>query len=191
MNSIRFVLEIIETITVVALWRIRWVAGNRFYGLPHLSGRSLIRYGKNFRCISRTGRNSIGVIQRCRLTVFPGSAGITFGDDCGISGVAISSRASVKIGSRVLIGSGVLIIDNDAHGLLPHTRERPECIGRGPIIIDDDVFIGARAIILKGVTIGRGAVIGAGAVVVKDVAAFTVVAGNPARVIKKLNFHES
>lgn len=61
---------------------------------------------------------------------------------------------------------------------------------REPIIIGDDAWIGFNAIILKGVTIGEGAVVGAGAVVTKDVPPYTVVAGNPAGVVKKLQGYQ-
>lgn len=59
-----------------------------------------------------------------------------------------------------------------------------------PIVIGDNVFIGARAIILKGVTIGEGAIVGAGSVVTKDVAEYSIVAGNPAKVIRALDRRE-
>jgi len=83
----------------------------------------------------------------------------------------------------VLIGSGCLITDSDAHPIDPDERR----LGRGglskPIVIEDDVFIGARASILKGVSIGKGAVGGAGTVVTHDVAPRSRVAGNPMKVI--------
>jgi acetyltransferase-like isoleucine patch superfamily enzyme len=60
-----------------------------------------------------------------------------------------------------------------------------------PVVIEEDVWIGTNCMVLKGVTIGRGAVIAAGAVVTKDVPPFTVAAGNPARVIKRIEPHSS
>ena len=60
------------------------------------------------------------------------------------------------------------------------------CVNSQPIVIEDDAWIGMNCIILKGVTVGRGAVVGAGSVVTKDVPPWTLVAGNPARVIKEL-----
>jgi acetyltransferase-like isoleucine patch superfamily enzyme len=70
--------------------------------------------------------------------------------------------------------------------LLPENRNDDSKIVCKPIVIEDDVFIGARVIVTKGVLIGRGAVVGAGAVVTKDVPPFSVVAGNPAKVIRYL-----
>ncbi len=74
-------------------------------------------------------------------------------------------------------------MDTDAHPLDPGARMRGESVQGKPVQIDDDVFIGTRAIILKGVHIHQGAVIGAGAVVARDVPPFAVVAGNPAKVV--------
>jgi len=95
------------------------------------------------------------------------------------SGVSISACASVKIGSRCQIGPRVLIMDNDFHVAGdPLTRPRSK-----PVVLEDGVWVGAGAIILKGVHIGAGASIGAGSVVTRDVAAGAVVAGSPARPI--------
>jgi len=98
-------------------------------------------------------------------------------------GVWLGCTERITIGERVLIGPGVRILDNNYHDLyqrrlLPAAR---------PITIDSDVWIGADAIILPGVSVGRGAVIGAHAVVLDDVPPLAVVAGNPARVVKTLD----
>lgn len=122
------------------------------------------------------------------------------------SGTQLISRSRIEIGDDVTIAWGVCIYDHDSHSL--DWRERVEDIrqqnedfhaGRNfiankdwsrvntaPIQICDKAWIGMNAIILKGVTIGEGAVVGAGAVVTHDVPAWTVVAGNPAREVKKI-----
>ena len=92
----------------------------------------------------------------------------------------------VAIGNRVLIGAGAFIIDSDAHPLHPEGRLRGASRTNSPVEIANDVFIGARAIILKDGRIGQGAVIGAGAVVTCDVPAFMIGAGNPARVVAEV-----
>jgi acetyltransferase-like isoleucine patch superfamily enzyme len=97
-------------------------------------------------------------------------------------GVDIAATKHVHIGSDCLIGTHVIILDNDFHELTDRTR-RPE--GR-PVFIGDGTWIGNRAIILPGITIGKGAIIGAGSVVTSDIPARTVAVGNPARVIKQL-----
>lgn len=90
----------------------------------------------------------------------------------------LDGRTSLKIGNHVDMASSVMIFNSE------HDLESEEFKARTePVIIHDYVFIGPRAIILPGVTVGRGAVIGAGAVVTKDVPEFTIVGGVPAKVI--------
>ena len=106
----------------------------------------------------------------------------------GISGSTLNASTSITIGNNVLIGSGCLITDTDSHPLNWQERkeQQNDKTACAPIVIEDDVFIGARSIVLKGVTIGKGAVIGAGSVVSRDVPDFSVVCGNPAKVVKTL-----
>jgi maltose O-acetyltransferase len=97
------------------------------------------------------------------------------------NGVELIALDRIEIGERALIGAGVRILDSDFHGIAPGERER---IGRtSPVRIGSGVWIGASAMVLKGVSIGSGAAVGAGAVVARDVAAGAVVAGNPARLL--------
>jgi acetyltransferase-like isoleucine patch superfamily enzyme len=89
----------------------------------------------------------------------------------------------------VLIGAGACIWDTDFHPVdaerrREHATRDARCV---PITIEDEVFIGARALILKGVNVGRSAVIGAGAIVTKNVDPGDIVAGNPARVVRSIN----
>lgn len=99
-------------------------------------------------------------------------------------GCTILDNNEVYIGDRVMIGPSVQIYTPN-HALLPAERIRGIEVAQ-KIVIEDQVWVGGGAIILPGVHIGRGAVVGAGAVVTKDVVADTVVAGNPARVIRSL-----
>ncbi len=166
------------------VFRFKLGKGWVFKGRPfvRVGGRdSKIEIGRNFRAISRLEDNSIGVPHRVVVRTVANGAKISIGDDVGVSGCVISATNSITIGNRVLIGSGALIFDSDLHPLESGIRHgQGEC---APIVIDDDAFIGARAIVLKGVTIGKGAVVGAGAVVAKDVPSGAIVAGNPAKVI--------
>ena len=126
-------------------------------------------------------------------------AQISIGDYTVIrSGTVINADNAITIGKSCFISGDVLIYDNNGHPLSPHLRakqienlhitpiENYEA-ENAPITIGNDVWIGIRAIILKGVTIGDGSVVAAGAVVTKDVPARTIVAGNPARVVKKIS----
>jgi acetyltransferase-like isoleucine patch superfamily enzyme len=158
----------------------------RFYGLPYIrrGGRgSSISIGRHFTAVSTLSHNSFGIIQRVLICTVNHGAKIEIGDNVGVSGCTISSGMSIKIGSWVLIGSGAVISDGDAHPIDPKERRLGYGGKRSPIVIEDDVFIGARAIILKGVTIGRGSVIGAGAIVTKDIPAYSIAVGNPAKII--------
>lgn len=157
----------------------------RFSKLPHvrLGGRgSKIKIGRNFTAHSNWIYNSFGIIQRVIIRTVNDGARITIGDNVGISGCTITACESVTIGNDVLIGSGAVIVDYDAHPVNPDRRFEGGG-ARAPIVIEDRVFVGARAIILKGVTIGKGSVVGAGAVVAKDIPPYSIAVGNPARVV--------
>jgi acetyltransferase-like isoleucine patch superfamily enzyme len=114
-----------------------------------------------------------------RLSLRASGATVTIGDETYIGHHSeVSSLSSVTIGSRCAIGPDVVIRDNDEHWL----AHRPMTAA---VTIGDDVWICGRAIVLKGVTIGDGAVVGAGAVVTSDVPARSLVAGVPARVVRE------
>jgi len=115
---------------------------------------------------------------------------IEVGNDVFIGpGAHFSSITSIIIGNKVLIGPNVSIIGGNhnisivGEYLFDVEYKRPE--DDLPIIIEDDVWIGGGAIILKGVTIGTGSVVGAGSVVTKNVLPYTIVGGVPAKIIKK------
>lgn len=144
--------------------------------------------GSGFKCNSKTTSNSIGLIQPCIFNISTEGSKIIIGDNVGISGSTICAAKSVTIGDNVLVGSGCLITDTDAHPLDWKDRREghDEKKAIAPVRIGNDVFIGARSIILKGVTIGDRSIIGAGSVVSKDVPADSLVAGNPAKFVKNL-----
>lgn len=100
----------------------------------------------------------------------------------------MSSDAKIIIGNYVLMGPNVTMITGDHNirkiGQFIFDVKKKEAGNDVDIVIGDDVWIGANAIILKGVRVGRGAIIGAGSVVVKDVQDYSIVVGNPARMIK-------
>ncbi len=107
-------------------------------------------------------------------------ARIELGDSVSMmNGCELIARSLIRIGSGCLIGPHTLIYDSDFHGLAPQERHEPGLTR--PVYLEENVWVGARALILKGVTVGRDAVIAAGSVVTKDVPAGTIAAGNPAR----------
>ena len=96
----------------------------------------------------------------------------------------ILDNNEVRIGNHVMIGPAVQIY-TAAHDFQAEARNQGWEVAK-PILIEDNVWIGGGAILLPGVSVGRNAVVGAGAVVSRNVAANTIVAGNPARVIRKV-----
>ncbi|HBL22563.1 MAG TPA: acyltransferase [Deltaproteobacteria bacterium] len=109
-------------------------------------------------------------------------ARIRIGKNCSIGDrTEIHAGRLVRIGQGVIIAWDCVIMDRDYHSASNGAE------GVRPVIIGNGVWIGCRAMILKGVTVGEGAVVAAGAVVTKDVAPFTLVAGNPAKAIKKVD----
>jgi acetyltransferase-like isoleucine patch superfamily enzyme len=122
---------------------------------------------------------------------------IEIGDDCYITNASLVCSEKITIGDRVFIAGGVTIADSDFHPLDPamrladtialspigNSKARPAMRSK-PVIIEDDVWIGFNATILKGVRIGAGAVIQPGALVTEHVAAGTTVSGNPAKPVK-------
>ncbi|TFF34736.1 acyltransferase [Mucilaginibacter psychrotolerans] len=99
------------------------------------------------------------------------------------TGANISSRNHIKIGKNCHIANEVIIMDDDFHDVSSHTQNS----GSDAIIIGDNVWLATRCIILKGVSIGEGAVVAAGAVVTKDVPPYTLVGGVPAKHIRAIH----
>ena len=159
-----------------------------FLGRPLISRHadSEMIFSEGVRIHSALRSNPLGCFQPSVLRTMAAGARLELGKNVGMSGTILCAGKSIVIGENTIIGSGVMILDNDLHVASGEGRWRGEyvqnareiCIGRG-------VFVGARAIILKGVTVGDGAIIGAGAVVTHDVPEGMIVAGNPATVIRR------
>jgi acetyltransferase-like isoleucine patch superfamily enzyme len=110
---------------------------------------------------------------------------ITIGDYCLICpGVRVGSAAGIFIGDNTMLANGAYLTDSDWHDLYNRIQPSPSS---KPIIIEDNAWIGDGATVCKGVAIGRNSIVGARAVVVADVPANTIVAGNPARIVKHLD----
>lgn len=144
-------------------------------------------HGKVSLC-SDSRYTALGVSRPVILRTLRPDASIVIGAESGLSGTTVCASKSVRIGKRCLIGADVMISDTDFHPLMPEGRRyRSEAeAAADPVVIGDDVFVGARAIILKGVSIGEGSVIGAGSVVTRDIPAGVVCAGNPAKIIRQM-----
>lgn len=150
--------------------------------LPYITGRGQIMIGDRVRL---SGKPSFGFSNRLHT-----GPEIHIGDDTFIGhDCRFIVAGSITIGRNCLLAGGVTVRDCDGHSTDPQRRRRQEPAppeGLKPVVIGNDVWIGAGAFILKGVTIGDRSIVGAGAVVTRDVPPDAVVAGNPARVVKQL-----
>ena len=124
--------------------------------------------------------NSLNTGGSMNLCVEDGAT-LEFKRGCGVSASQLIANVGIEIGEDALIGAGCLICDSDMHEV---PLGSGKAIAMGPIKIGARAFIGARCIILKGVTIGEGAVVGAGSVVTQDVPPAGLVAGNPAKLVR-------
>lgn len=132
-----------------------------------------------------------------KLVLEKPGASIAIGDATFIGGSLVASAYRVEIGARVLISSGCVITDHDSHSLRAEERADDgrswlqgikdwSRVMHADVEIHDDAWIGVNSIIVKGVTVGEGAVVAAGSVVTRDVPPRTLVAGNPARPVRAL-----
>lgn len=166
----------------------------RTSGIPYVmvarGGKCII--GNNFAMNNGIKGNPIGCYSKCTFFV-DRNATLTIGDNVGISQTALICQKSITIGNYVKIGGGTRIYDTDFHSLDPNIRRSKEDQKNRkekPVVIHDNVFIGAYSIILKGVEIGENSIIGAGSVVTKPVPANQIWAGNPARYIKDIRLEK-
>jgi acetyltransferase-like isoleucine patch superfamily enzyme len=140
---------------------------------------------------------------RGEIVILGHGGGCHIGDYCFVgSGTRLWSAKSITIGDRVLISHNVNIFDSQTHPISARKRHeefiailssgfpKENALGEKNVVIEDDVLIGAAAIILRGVRIGQGSIVGAGSVVVHDVPPWTIVAGNPARIIREIPENE-
>ena len=172
-------------------WELRligvcWSSSPTLCGRPFVSrsAGSTILFGRTVFLDSSRHNNPLGGEKPCVLRTMTSTARLILGDRVGLSSSTIVSGSSIEIGEDTILGAGSMVLDNDFHALGPgfswlteySKNSKPVKIGRG-------CFIGARSIILKGVTLGDRVIIGAGSVVTKDVPAYSIAAGNPARIV--------
>ena len=200
---------------IYSAWDVLWINADMFCSTL-LSRISLwfqsASYGKGFRTSGKCSfklRREGSIVLGERVSLLAGwrsnRAGLTnpvlletlgegmirIGDDSGGSSVVISSRCCITIGKNVCLGANVRIYDHDFHPLDPGKRrlsrnEQSGNVRSEAVAIGDNVFVGANAIILKGVTIGDRSIVAAGAVVFRgDYPPDCIISGNPAVVIRQ------
>lgn len=173
-----------------------WFWGVRHKGGVRFQGRTIIRahrvgeisLGRNVVFNSQKTTNLVGLMGPNILDVFNGGR-IVVGDNTGFSSTVISSRSEIRIGNRVKVGGNVRIFDHDFHSLDAHIRCSPmdrENVRTRPIVIEDDVFIGTNALILKGTIVGARSIVAAGSVVFGlQIPPDSLVKGNPAQIVRR------
>ncbi len=142
----------------------------------------------------------------CQVSFESGEGEVVIGDRVYIGQSKLICRTRIEFENDIFVAWGCYFYDHDSHSLDYRDRQKDlrqqvndyrsgkyfienkdwDCVNTKPIKICSNAWIGMHAIILKGVTIGEGAIVGAGSVVTRDVAPWTVVAGNPAKVVKSL-----
>lgn len=140
--------------------------------LATMAERDLITLGDRV----RIGRN---------VELNPQGGGIAIGSDCALNNsVVIYGAGTVRIGDSCRIGHGSMLISSNHTFEDLETPIRLQPLTSVGVRLEEDVWLGAKCIVLDGVTVGRGAVVGAGSVVTRDLSPFSVSAGNPARLIR-------
>lgn len=167
---------------------------NHLYLKIHVG--ALVQIGNNCTIMCGAGLNPLS--RNIKTCIYVGKkATLKLGNDVGISSSTLWVKKSVSIGNSVAIGADCIIMDTDAHNLdwkircSEETNEYGESVdmvtaASAPIVIEDNVLVGARCIILKGVTIGARSIIGSGSIVTKDIPSDCIAAGNPCKVIKSI-----
>lgn len=156
-------------------------------GTVFVTGHGQIILSDNVRINSCQVANPIGGDSKTVLNTCKNGL-ISIGENSGISNCALVAREKIEIGKNVKIGGSTQIFDNDFHSLNIDFRNSKDDtdILCSAVTIKDGSFIGARCIILKGVTIGCNCVVGAGSVVTKSIPDNQIWAGNPARFIREI-----
>lgn len=173
-----------------------WMWGVRYDKAVLFQGRTIIRtrrvgeisLGEYVVFNSQTLTNLVGLMGPNVLDT-SGGGRITVGDHSGFSSAVISSRSEIQIGCRVKVGGNVRIFDHDFHSVDAKIRCTPDDrlhIKTAPVIIEDDVFVGTNAVILKGTKIGARSIVAAGSVVFGlQIPPDSLVKGSPAQIIRR------
>lgn len=182
----------------------------RYKNFYKIDSSTILNHGFSIRLDNPFPRLYLTINKDCIIGgqfIFESETGfISIDEHSYIGGSTFICRSKIEIGKNVTIAWGSTFYDHDSHSLDYIERRKDiddelkdirtgnnfiqsknwNVVNSKPIKICDDAWIGMNCIILKGVTIGEGAIVGAGSVVTKDVPAWTVVGGNPAKVIKTL-----
>lgn len=183
------------------LQKVRYGKGLLLKGCPFIFNHkgATLSLGDTVTIKSSFLSNLVGLYSRTIICTRNSEAKILIGNNVGISGATIYARKEITIGDNTCIGGNTKILDNDFHPIewearnqllqSEHGPDGNDLIPTKPILIGKNCFIGCNAIILKGTVLGDGCVVGAGAVVSGRFPPNSVIAGNPARIIRTLEEH--
>ncbi len=152
-----------------------------------------LEIGENVLLNSKNRGHHVNMLGPVKIFTDEKDAVIKIGDNTRIHGSCIHARESITIGKNCLIGANCNILDSNGHETsFPDVENRIHTRGYSkPIIIADNVWIGANCFILPGVKIGKGSIISANSVVTKDIPSMVIAAGNPARVVKEYKTNDN
>jgi galactoside O-acetyltransferase len=176
LSSSRYQKLFVGELSRVWFWRIRPIRNNQL----HVGNKSIVE---------------------TKIVFERESAIVSIGDRSFIGAGVMSVSNNVLIGDDVMIAWGVSLTDHNSHSIVFSKRKNDvtdwlqgkkewDEVYFAPVVICDRAWIGFNSIILKGVTVGEGAIVGAGSVVTKNVPPWTIVAGNPARIIREIPENE-
>lgn len=170
--------------------KIQYGKNLKLKGMPVIFNKkgAVLSIGKDCTIKSTLLSNLVGLYSRTIIVTRTHDAEIHIGNNVGISGAVIYARKSISIGDMTNIGGNTKILDNDFHPLDAEARikdDKSKIVSR-PVVIGKNCFIGCNSLILKGTTLGDNCVVGAGAVVCGQFEENSVIAGNPAKVIRRL-----
>lgn len=182
---------------VMKMTKVKYGKNLLLKGMPIIfnKGGASLTLGNDVTIKSSFLSNLVGLYSRTIIVTRAPEAVIEIGDNVGISGATIYARKGIYIGENTCIGGNCKILDNDFHPIEAETRNKllrddnggdSNLVPSREIHIGKDCFIGCNSIILKGTVLGDSCVVGAGAIVSGKFEDNCVIAGNPARVIKKL-----
>lgn len=164
------------------IWNIKIGDKNKFYGKTIFRALPNSKIVIGTECIFNSSKRSnlIGLYSPCMFSTIKRGAILEIGNNCGFSGTVIGCAKYIKLGNNVRCGANTMITDSDWH------FDDPRVGIDKPIIIEDNVWLGYGVKVLKGVHIGKNTIIGAGSIVVKDIPANVIAAGNPCKIIKSI-----
>ena len=187
--------------SLIRSYCLRWILKRKCVQLILPSSSRLIASLSWLDCHTKYNKLSVGTnsLVRGLINFTKSYSQVSIGSNTAIgANTIIMCATNIRIGNNVLVSFDCLISDNDSHPLnyldrrhdlsnvLSCTPKNWDNVNISSIFIGDDVWIGAKSVILKGITIGNGSIVAAGSVVSKSVPPNSIVAGNPAKVVKSL-----